>query len=654
MKLISLAVMMLVTANNASSQTKIINADLEHTFPSGSKSTFSQGWSFDDKTNILVSPENDLRVYFFETELEGDIEKFSLDLWRKINPGFNLKVDQKASPPATDGWEQVHRISYDVPAKESRIVVSVIRVFRGIAYAILADGAAGAFERRGSQFQIAIDSWKPADLKAEKLGERTAKTFTGKEEKEFSDFIVTLAKQLKVPGASIAMVQGGKIVFNKQFGVKALGTTDAVTADTPFMIGSMTKPLTTLMLAKLTDMNKLKWETPVRTILPTFSLADKNAASKLLVKHTACACTGMPRRDLEFIFEIENLKGEDIVRQMSSFKPTTGFGETFQYSNHLVGLGGYIGGAVYSKSSTLLSGYEKAMSDLVFAPIGMTHSFVKPDNEKLLNLPSPHAINLDGKMVPIPQAIDNMVYSVAPAGSVWSTAGDIARYMAVELNNGKSEDGKQIYSAKQIKARRTPGVKVDDTTTYGLGLFLENDRGLEIIGHPGNTLGFTSDMFFLPKDNIGMVVLVNAGSANAFRGILRQKFIEMFYGAEVKSDKEIIYAVERRNDGLKKVKKRMGLKSKDTKWIEKFIGKYKNSDLGTVEIKKTSDGLVLDVGEWSSRIASFSEDSGDKLITLADAPWIGGFEFQVKSHPKKQLVLKSGQQNYDFEEVKEN
>jgi len=67
-------------------------------------------------------------------------------------------------------------------------------------------------------------------------------------------------------------------------------------------------------------------------------------------------------------------------------------------------------------------------------------------------------------------------------------------------------------------------------------LIIENDKGANIIHHAGNTLGFTAHMMFLPKNNIGLVVLSNASGVNGFREAMKQKLLEVFLGAQPKAD----------------------------------------------------------------------------------------------------------------------
>ena len=72
----------------------------------GSKFSISAGWSFDDETKKLTSPEGDLTAYLLEKKAEADLDALSLNCWKQINPQFNYPVLQKVSPPAKDGWEK--------------------------------------------------------------------------------------------------------------------------------------------------------------------------------------------------------------------------------------------------------------------------------------------------------------------------------------------------------------------------------------------------------------------------------------------------------------------------------------------------------------------------------------------------------------------
>ena len=98
------------------------------------------------------------------------------------------------------------------------------------------------------------------------------------------------------------MVQDGEVAFLQGFGVRELGRPAPVTADTLLRIGSVTKSFSSMLAATLVDAGRLSWETPLVDLLPDFAVADAALTPRLTVRDAFCACTGLPRRDFEFIF----------------------------------------------------------------------------------------------------------------------------------------------------------------------------------------------------------------------------------------------------------------------------------------------------------------------------------------------------------------
>ncbi len=617
-----------------------------------SKFIISAGWSFDEAMNKLVSPEGDLTAYLIERKAEKNLDQLMLQEWKKIDPKFSYSIQQKVSPPPKDGWEEVRQVTYEIPVKENRTVLSVVHVFKGTAYILLLDSSNAGLSKRAAQLQIVGDTWHPPEIQKEDLSGNKIKIFSNEDIVAMDKFIAHAMKELKIPGASVAIVQNGKEVYRKGFGVKKAGGNDKVTPETLFMIGSTTKPLTTLMLSKLVEQGKVRWDTPIQDVLPSFQLEDKKVTGQFQIKHTACACTGMPRRDMEFVFGSLSKSAEDTMSQLHTMKPTTGFGETFQYSNHLVAVGGFAGASVYGKGPDLFSKYETAMNDLVFAPLEMKSTRVKPGNEDLKNLASPHSRDLDSKMVPFPQVLDDMVYPIAPAGSIWSNVDDLSKYVLMELRLGKTADGKQLFSKEQIILRRTPGVKIDETTTYGLGLFLEKNKGISIIGHGGNTMGFTHDLFFLPDHDVGVVVQANAGSVNGFRNSIKQKILEILLEAKPKSEEMLQFSKGVYKQMGEKARERISRKSGDSKWIKDYVGTYTNKDLGRVTITSKKSDFIFETSRWSSGIATAKEKTGERLLALISPPWSGGAELRVSKESGKKLILDDEQSKYEFDEIK--
>ena len=209
-------------------------------------------------------------------------------------------------------------------------------------------------------------------------------------------FVAKAMKDLGVPGVGFALIDHGKIVFEGGLGVRNLDKPKRVDAHTLFMIGSNTKGMSTLMLARLVDEGKLDWDEPVVKAYPSFRLCDPELTEKVLIRHLVCACTGLPRKDLIWILGTKpDTRPSDIFEQLASSKPTTGLGETFQYSNLMAAAGGYVGGAVAEPAKDLGVAYDTAMQSLVFDQLGMSETTFDMARAQSGNFASPHDTDLD-------------------------------------------------------------------------------------------------------------------------------------------------------------------------------------------------------------------------------------------------------------------
>src|SRR6185295_19399506 len=101
----------------------------------------------------------------------------------------------------------------------------------------------------------------------------------------------------------------------------------------------------------------------------------------------------------------------------------------------------------------------------------------------------PHGVSGSGDYVPMSVNIERLLTPMAPAGAVWSNVNDMARYLITELNQGVSPDGTRVVSAENLGVTWTPQVAVAANSQYGLGWFIDDDAGIQVIQHGGNTLG---------------------------------------------------------------------------------------------------------------------------------------------------------------------
>jgi CubicO group peptidase (beta-lactamase class C family) len=579
------------------------------------------------------------------------MDEIAARAWHQVDLSFNYPVLQQAEMPSSKGWDKVCQIVYRIPAAQSRTAFAIIRILDGQAYVSLISGSKGAFSRRMAQISEILEAWKPTGLAPISLATRQQVTWEDQQSRELSLFVRDAMEKLLIPGVSIAIVQQGRMVYAEGFGVCRVGRPEPVTPSTPFKIGSSTKPLTTLMMARLIDQGAFTWNTPVRELLADFELADPEITRKLEMRHTVCACTGMPRRDMDFIFRFEGISPEQRLAEMRTMRPTTGFGETFQYSNLLVAAGGYAAASRFRPDAGLQSAYREAMHDLVFAPLGMTNSFLAQEEAMRNNAAEPHAIDLDDHCVPIDLVAERCLVSVAPAGGAWSTAEDMTKYLLLELRGGKTPQGEALLAEETLRSRWSGGIKITEKLGYGLGLAYSEEQGLHVLSHGGNTLGFTSDLYFLPEQDLGVVVLTNLRIANAFLGVARQRIFEIVFGAEPKSDQMLSAAVKIHHDSAEGRRSRIKNDAASLSWIDEFIGEYRCPQLGPAQIQRDGDRFRIDFESWGSDLGSETQEDGARLIVLTSPPWIGaGLRFQTSSETGA-LILDAGQEKYTFQRL---
>ncbi len=603
-----------------------------------------EGWTLDTAPAVrsLTGPEGDLRIDFLEIPATGSVAEIALSAWKTIAPLFDSKILREVSAPPPSGWDEMHQIVYEVPARESRLEMAVVRKLGGRAFVNLVRGSMAAVSRRGAQLNEVVGSWAPPGLKVVTLKDREARPWTPALTEEFSEFITAIMAKLQVPGVAIALVRNGEVVFSEGFGVRGLGDAAPVTPQTRFLTGSTTKALTTLLVAGLIDEGRLAWTTPVVELLPDFALADTDLTRRLQLRHTVSASTGMPRRDADFVFRYTGITPEDRIAQMKSMLPTTGFGETFQYSNFLFAAGGYAAARAFDPGVSLADAFDRALATHVFEPLGMNRSCVKPDEASQGDAALPHALNFEGAMTRIPLHIERAIYTVAPAGAVWSTAEDLAKYLLFELSP---------ELPGSVRKRREKGIKIDRDSSYGLGLIIGEEAGVTVIQHGGNTFGFTSDLFFLPEKNLGVVVLTNAGAANAFTTAVRQKLFELLLGGEAKAELTVVSAAKMREDGTAILRGKVltdptGL----LEWPRELIGHYVCEELGNAEITSDADGFHITFDEWSSGLGFEVQPGGDRLLRITGAPWRGSLRFLVEPETGT-LIFDQGQAKYIWKRV---
>jgi CubicO group peptidase (beta-lactamase class C family) len=430
--------------------------------------------------------------------------------------------------------------------------------------------------------------------------------------------------------------------------VKELGGTDKPDGDTLFMVASNTKALTTLLLAKLVDEHRMTWQTPVTTLFPSFHLGDAETTRNVQVKHLICACTGMPRQDMEWLFEYGKMTPESSLALLGTMQPTSKFGELFQYSNLMAAAAGYTAAHVLYPEVEVGAAYDRAMQSYVFAPLGMKATTFDYARALAGNHASPHSPDVDGKPAKALMSVNYAAIPVRPAGAAWSSVRDMLKYVSMELAEGKLADGKTYISKEPLLERRVPQVAIGKDVTYGMGLMVDTTYGVSVVHHGGDLIGYHSDMIWLPQQNVGAVILTNGDPGWQIRSRFSRKLLEVLFDGRPEADAFLAADAKNFYAALAADRKLLTIPA-DATVSAKLAKHYANPSLGEIAVSTSGASTIFDFGEWKSEVASRKNPDGTiSFITIV--PGLIGSEFVVGSGAKRTLISRDAQHEYVFEE----
>jgi CubicO group peptidase (beta-lactamase class C family) len=512
------------------------------------------------------------------------------------------------------------------------------------------DGTEPTVEKRGAPIGLIFESLRPKSYQRESFAGRKAQPLDAAHIALLSSFVETSMQELGVPGVSIALIDGGKIVYEGGFGVRELGKPERVDENTLFMAASNTKGMTTLLLAELVDEKKLKWDEPVIDVYPSFRLGDAETTKKVLVKNLICACTGLPRQDLEWLFEFKNATPESELALLGTMQPTSKFGEVFQYSNLMAAAAGYIGAHLEYPNRDLGAAYDEAMQKKIFDPLGMKSTTFDYARALAGNHATPHGDDIDGKPSVASMAINYSIIPARPAGAVWTSSHDLIRYVQDELTLGKLPDGKQLVSPENLLMRRTPQVLLGEDSSYGMGLIVDRKYGIPVVSHGGSMSGFKSDFYFLPDNGIGAVMLTNSDTGGMLTGPFERRLLEVVFDGKPEAVGDVAAHATNYKAGLAKERERLVVPPAPA-LAAALAKRYSSKELGQLDVLTEGGVTTFDLGEWKSRVASRKNDDGTISFITID-PGTDGFEFVVgEREGKRVLVIRDGQHEYVFTEA---
>lgn len=311
--------------------------------PAGATLKVPAGMVARQRNNVILlqDPEASASVQLVELDA-GDCATAVKQAWAAVDPAFKGEVKRTDQPPASRGYDEIYVVTY-VRGEDDRVAQVVARRKGQRVWVAVIRGTPPSLDKRGAQLRTFLASIKAPGVKEDDLSGKSPRPMAQKRA-ELLEFISRAMAAENTPGLQIAVVEGGKVTLAEGFGVRKLGQPGKVTPDTLMMIGSVTKSLSTLMMATLVDAGKLDWKRPVTAVYPAFKLGDPALTKAITVEQLVCACAGLPRKDVPLILDFSDKSAADVFKELSTMRPSTGLKETFQYQNHMVAAVGLRGG----------------------------------------------------------------------------------------------------------------------------------------------------------------------------------------------------------------------------------------------------------------------------------------------------------------------
>jgi CubicO group peptidase (beta-lactamase class C family) len=401
----------------------------------------------------------------------------------------------------------------------------------------------------------------------------------------------------EVPGLSVAIVHDDEVVYLKGFGLRETGKTDRVGADTVFQIASLSKPVSSTVVAMLVSEGTISWDSRIADIDPAFRLAEAYPTSEVTIRDLFAHRSGLPGvagDDLEGI----GYGREDILRRLKYLPLASSFRSTYAYSNF-----GLTAGAIAAVRPTGESWEDVAQAKL-YRPLGMSATssrhadFLSRPDRAALHIPENGAWASRVQRDPDAQA---------PAGGVSSTARDLAQWVRLELGRG-TYDGKRLIADDAIDQTHEPLMSrganpvTGAQSFYGLGWNVEFGRHGMTWGHAGAfSAGARSLVMLYPRSSLGIVVLSNAFPTGVPEGV-SDTFADLVFRDEVTTD--WVAAWDKAYEGLfgpavvaaKAAYAKAPAPASPALSPEAYEGRYANSYIGEAVVSSEAGRLVLKLG----------------------------------------------------------
>lgn len=348
---------------------------------------------------------------------------------------------------------------------------------------------------------------------------------------ELQQLVEHLVAETGIPGAQVAISHGGRVI-TAAAGALNVRTGLAVTDESIFQIGSITKLFTTVLVLQLVDDGLIDLGDPVVQHVPEFRLADHARTGEVriidLLQH---------RGGFDGDYFTDGGRGSDAPQVLIADLETSEIfflpGEQFAYSNAGMVL---LGRLIEHKRGV---DYLTAVRERIYAPLGLAQAATLPEEAILHGAAVGHTRDAAGRAIVMPSW--QLPMSAAATGAALTmSAENLARFGEMLLRSGTTRDGRRLLSAEHaaLMSERAFGLPVASSAGegFGVGAFTFRYDGTTAFGHDGQTIGQVAGLRVVPDADLVIAVLTNRENTTAFTEAVIDFALQRFSGARVVAD----------------------------------------------------------------------------------------------------------------------
>jgi CubicO group peptidase (beta-lactamase class C family) len=419
----------------------------------------------------------------------------------------------------------------------------------------------------------------------------------GAQDKKFLNdldkYVAKVMKEFEVPGISLAIIKDGKVVLAKGYGIRTIGDPTPVDSKTRFGIASNTKAFTATALALLVEEGKLEWDAPVIKYMPWFALADPYVTHEITVRDLLVHRSGLGLGGGDLLLWPQSTYSRKEITERLRYVPLVkSFRSAYAYDNILYLVAAEVIEAVSGKT------WEDFVKTRILDKLGMVNSTVTCSSVIAGgNVATPHA-ELNGKVQPVKSSLSD---NTNPAGGINSCAEDITKWMKVQLDSGRMDDGSRLfspYTTRQLWSIVTPmpiGEQPPELKRfqpnfngYALGFRVRDYQGKKYVWHTGGLSGYVSKISLIPEINLGVAVFTNQEMEVAYESITNY-ILDRYLGASPFDWLAAYKKTTERNDAsvsaaMKSASAARDSLSKPALPLQNYAGMYADAWYGNISI----------------------------------------------------------------------